>query len=267
MQRHRQNPLQEGLENAVTLAGKLALDHFGKDIPIETKADGSKVSRADYAVNTLLEEKLRPLDPDIAWLSEESPKDPDRLTKPRIWIIDPIDGTSSFLNHDPDWTIVAALVENGEPVLAAIYNPVREELFTAEKGKGAALNGKPISTSETNDLGKARIITSKSHYNRTFKASEHGPERIWRCSMAYRIALVAAGMAEATLSLTPKNDWDIAAAHLLIEEAGGRISTPDGAKITYNKQQLTHKGVVAASNRLYTSLITLTKGATAPQNP
>jgi len=257
--------LSKALTDAVTKAGNLALDYFGKTIEIETKPDGSKVSQADYAVNNYLEQTLCPLDPAISWLSEESVPSNDRLDAKRVWIIDPIDGTSSFLDHKPDWTIVAALVENGHPILGVVYNPVHNELFQSQKGCGALLNGNPIKTSPTKHLKDAHIITSKSHFNRTFQDKTDQPSYKWRCSMAYRIALVAAGHVEATISLTPKNDWDIAAAHLILEEAGGKIGKPDGTPITYNNAELRHSGVVAATNTLYTSLIERTSVARPPQ--
>ena len=255
-----QIPMLEWLKAAVETAGKVALDYFGKEIEIETKPDGSKVSAADYAVNDSLEKQLRALDPSSDWLSEESPENPRRIHSDRIWIIDPIDGTSSYLQGNRDWTIVAALIENGHPVLGAVYNPVRSEMFLSAKGQGAQLNGVPITTNTTSELKEAHIITSKSHFKRTFKEAESElPSFGWRCSMAYRIALVASGQVDATLSLTPKSDWDIAASHLILEEAGGKISTPNGTPITYNNRDLRHEGVAASNNNLYTSIIQRTK--------
>ncbi len=250
-----QDQLFNGLKTTVQTAGELALSHFGKEIKIETKPDGSQVSEADIAVNDHLQSTLTALDPTIGWLSEESPPDTSRRDQQRLWVVDPIDGTSSFLRHEPDWTISVALVENNHPILAAIYNPPRGELYLAQKEQGATLNGDKLQTSEGKQLKDAEIITSKSHFNRTFKDISEKPSFFWRCSMAYRIALVAAGKVDATLSLTPKSDWDIAAAHLIIEEAGGQIGTASGEKISYNRQELRHPSVVAASNTLYSSII------------
>jgi len=253
------------LKTTVKQAGALALEHFGKDNEIEIKPDGSKVSAADYAVNEFLQTHLTALDPSIGWLSEESPMPEDRLTTSRLWIVDPIDGTSSFLNDAPDWTIVAALIENGQPVLSAVYNPVHDQLFLAQKGHGAQLNDKPIQASSTSDLNEAKIITSKGHFNRTFENQKERPSYFWRCSMAYRICLVASGDVDATISLTPKNDWDIAASHLILEESGGKIGTPKGKAISYNNRELRHVGVVAATNKLYTPLIEKTSQARGPK--
>lgn len=254
-------PKLKDLIPAIKKAGNVALDFFENPTGIETKSDGSQVSAADYAVNELLKNELLALDPTIAWLSEESPIDPNREQASRIWIIDPIDGTSSYLNGEHDWTIVAALIENNKPILGAVYNPIRSELFIAEKNKGASLNQVPIAISQTSNIANANIITSKSHYKRTFQEPDDRPSYMWRCSMAYRIALVASGQVDATISLTPKSDWDIAAAHLILEEAGGIIGTPDGAQILYNKPKLKHPGIVASTNKLYKSLIKKTAKA------
>lgn len=253
------------LETAIIKAGDVALNYFDKPIDIEIKPDGSQVSEADYAVNATLETELKALDPEIAWLSEESPIDPDRQKASRIWIIDPIDGTSSYLQGAKDWTVVAALIENNQPILGAVYNPIRSELFLAQKGKGATLNGQPICCSDTTELKDASIITSKGHFKRTFQDVGPHPSYKWRCSMAYRIALVASGQVDATISLTPKSDWDIAAAHLILEEANGSMGTPDGKPISYNNSELRHRGIVAATNTLYTSIINKTVNARPPQ--
>ncbi|GJM03800.1 MAG: 3'(2'),5'-bisphosphate nucleotidase CysQ [Rhodomicrobium sp.] len=254
-------PLYEHLQETVIRAGDLAGELFRKDIHIETKPDGSKVSEADYAVNEFLQQKLCAFDPSYSWLSEESPVTDERLDAKRTWIIDPIDGTHSFLKGDTDWTIVAALIEKGEPVLGAVYNPVLNELYMAEKGSGAQLNGIDISTNSSEHVKNAHIIASKAQFDRVFPDETTAPKRSWRCSMAYRIALVAAGKADATISMTPKNDWDIAAAHIILEEAGGQMTTQKGVKLRYNKPKLKHSGVVASSTPLYKNLIQITTAA------
>ncbi len=253
------------LKTIVKNAGAVALEHFGKPNEVKIKPDGSKVSAADYAVNDFLQTRLCALDPSIGWLSEESPLPGNRLDTSRLWIVDPIDGTSSFLNDAPDWTVVAALIENGQPILSAVYNPVHDQLFFAQKGQGALLNNEPIQVSSTVDLNKAKIISSKGHFKRTFENQKERPRYLWRCSMAYRICLVACAEVDATISLTPKSDWDIAASHLILEESGGKIGTPKGKTIRYNKHELRHVGVVAATNGLYDPLIEKTSQARDPK--
>lgn len=250
--------LYQHLQETIIRAGERAGEYFRKDITIETKPDGSKVSVADYAVNDLLKAELTAYDPRIAWLSEESEVSDERLDARHIWIVDPIDGTHSFLKGDKDWTIVAALIEEGEPILGAVYNPVQQELYMAEKGSGATLNGTPISVTDTENLKDTKIIASKSQFERVFSNDHERPNRFWRCSMAYRIALVAAGKADATISMSPKNDWDIAAAHIILDEAGGRMSTQKGISISYNKPKLRHSGVLASNSPIYKPLISLT---------
>lgn len=257
----QRSPLFTHLQKTMIAAGEQAGAYFRKNITVKTKPDGSKVSLADYAVNEFLHDALLGYDEHIAWLSEESPEDPARLTAERIWIIDPIDGTHSFLNGEPDWTIVAALIERGEPILGAVYNPVNRELYMAEKSEGAWLNDEKITTSDQAELNAAHIIASKSQFNRVFEEGQPAPKRSWRCSMAYRIALVASGQAEATISLSPKNDWDIAAAHIILNEAGGTMTTQKGVDFRYNKPKLRHSGVVATNTPLYTPIIEKTSAA------
>ena len=247
--------LKEDLKAAVERAGNLALDYFGKDLKIETKADGSKVSEADLAVNEVLKKELTALDPSIHWVSEESEMKNERLTAKRLWVVDPIDGTSSFLNHENDWTISAALVEDSKPIIGAVFNPPRGQFFLAKRGQGTTLNGAKVQTTTTKHLKDATVITSKTHFKRAFKEVTEKPDHYWRCSMAYRIALVAAGKVDATISLTPKSDWDIAASHLILEEAGGKISTAQGKEISYNQPELRHSSVVASTKSLYSAII------------
>lgn len=256
------SPIYQHLKQAVLKAGDLAMEYFGGDVKIETKDDGSKVSEADYAVNELLERELTSFDEGIAWLSEESPIDQSRLDKSRVWIIDPIDGTHAFLRHDPDWTIVAGLIEDNKAILGAVYNPVTNELYMAEKGCGATLNDTPIKVTDNKDMGKATIISSKPHFKRVFMEDRTPPSWSWRCSMAYRIVLIANGTADATISLTPKNDWDIAAAHIILEEAGGIMTTQNGDEMFYNKENTRHSSVVGSNKALYDSIIA--KSSIAP---
>jgi len=258
---HKEGML-DALKQSVSKAGELALEYFGKDVDIEIKKDGSQVSAADHAVNDLLKQDLSKIDPSIQWLSEESPIDENRLNAPYTWIIDPIDGTRGFLENQPDWTIVAALIEKNRPVLSVVYNPVKSELYSSEAGKGAFLNDKKITTSSTTDLSKAHIISSKGHFNRVFTEEDQKPStRTWNSSMAYRIARIAEGAADATISLTPKNDWDIAAAHLILSEAGGLMSTHHGKEITYNNKEIAHPSVVASTKSLYKTIINKTEQA------
>jgi myo-inositol-1(or 4)-monophosphatase len=123
------------LKTAVRDAGALALSYFRQEIAVQKKQDGSEVSEADLAANALLQRELEGARPDYGWLSEESEDNAKRLTRSRVWMIDPIDGTNAFLRHNPEWTVSAALVEGSEPVIGVVYNPARQEFFHAIKGQ------------------------------------------------------------------------------------------------------------------------------------
>jgi myo-inositol-1(or 4)-monophosphatase len=150
------------LKTAVEDAGKLAHSYFRQeqDLAVRRKHDGTEVSEADFAVDDLLKSTLLGGRPNYGWLSEETEDDPDRLEHRFVWMVDPIDGTNAFLRHVPEWTISAALVQEGKPVLGAVYNPATGEFFHAIRDGGAFLNDAPIHVSTRSDLEGALFIAS-----------------------------------------------------------------------------------------------------------
>jgi myo-inositol-1(or 4)-monophosphatase len=254
------------LTGAVRAAGALALSFFRNGVVGRSKADNTPVSDADLAVDEMLRERLIGERPGYGWLSEESVDNPSRLDAARVWIVDPIDGTRAFLAGTPEWTIAVALVENGQPVLAAVFNPATAEMFTARRGNGAYLNGVPISVTTPEDIAGCRMIATKGFFkHKVWTAPWPHTENTWFNSIAYRLALIAAGRADATLSLTGKSEWDIAAAALLVEEAGGRMTDAAGAALTYNKPSPRMNGLVAAAPRLHDLLVARTKPVAAKE--
>lgn len=253
----------EHLKGTVREAGSLAMEYFCQSPRSELKSDGTSVSEADIAVDRVLREQLLALDESYGWLSEESEDDRSRLEKSRVWIVDPIDGTRAFLKDKPEWTISAALVENGKPLLAAVYNPAKQEFFHALRGGGAYLNDKRLLVPDPVKLEKSRLAASATMF-RPGRWDTPWPdiETVWVNSIAYRMALVAAGICDGTVSLSRKSDWDIAAAHLLVEEAGGAVSTHDGTALTYNRVSTRHSSIVAAGPALHSALIERTSRAT-----
>lgn len=248
---------------AVREAGRLALSFFGKGPRVDLKADGTAVSEADLAVDAYLKKALRDADSSYGWLSEETDDDLDRLTKSRVWVVDPIDGTRAFLRDKPEWTISAALVVEGRPSLAAVYNPATGEFFHAAEGEGAFLNNSRITVTEPVALAGCRLAASATMF-RPERWQRPWPEMetVWVNSIAYRLALVAAGKCDGTVSLSGKSDWDIAAADLLVREAGGRVTTRDGGPFVYNQRSSRHSSIVAAGPVLHAELIARTSQAT-----
>ena len=244
------------LRQAVRAAGELALTYFRQQIIVNTKPDGSEVSEADLAVNAALKSALLTPRPSYGWLSEESEDDRERLKSRRVWIIDPIDGTRAFLRHLPEWTISAALIEDGVPVLGVVFNPAKQEFFHAVRGQGATLNGQRIHVSSKSTLEGARLIASGGLFKkRIWKEPWPEVETEWVNSVAYRIALVAAGHADATVSLSGKSEWDIAAAQLILEEAEGVITDHHGEALGYNRTSPRFKSIIAAPPKLHGALI------------
>jgi len=205
------------------------------------------VTTGDITVNSILQEELTKAFPEIGWLSEETKDNPERLKKERVWIVDPIDGTREFVQSIPEYAISVALVENGQPIMGVVLNPLKDEMYSAIKGKGAFLNGKRIHVNQTLD-DKPVIVASRSENKRgEWEEFKQVAEVIPTGSIAYKLALVASGDADATFSLGPKNEWDIAAGHLLVEEAGGVISDKYGQCFIYNQKETLVDSIVGIS--------------------
>ncbi len=244
------------LKGAVRDAGKLALGYFRKAVEVKRKLDGSEVSEADLAVDAELKTSLGSERPSYGWLSEETEDAAARLDRRLVWMVDPIDGTNAFLRHIPEWTISAALVENGIPVLGAVYNPATEEFFHAMRGEGAFLNDEPISVTGRSDLSGSLIIASGGLFKkRIWQTPWPEVETRWVNSVAYRLARVAQGRADATLSLSAKSEWDLAAGVLLLEEAGGTATDHRGETFVFNRPVPRFQSLIAAPPKLHAKLV------------
>jgi myo-inositol-1(or 4)-monophosphatase len=244
------------LKQAVVDAGQLALGYFRKELVVNRKLDGSEVSEADLAVDAALMHTLGGSRPAYGWLSEESEDNADRLERRFVWMVDPIDGTNAFLRHVPEWTVSAALVESGKPVLGIVFNPATQEFFHAIRGQGAFLNEAPIKVSDRSGIEGALIIASGGLFKkRIWKEPWPGVESRWVNSVAYRLALVAAGRADATLSLSAKSEWDLAAGVLLVEEAGGAVTDHHGHSLRFNLAVPRFPSLIAAPKPLHAKLI------------
>jgi len=238
--------LLEPLADAVRDAGALALQSFGQPVRTWYKNGNSPVSDTDLAVDTLLRERLSVLDPAGGWLSEETEDDSARLATPDVWIVDPIDGTRAFLAGLPDWTISVALARRGRPILAAVYAPVSDEMFLAAAGHGATRNGRPIAASRGEELGGARVAGPKRYLESLAAVSPQIVPVPKVHSLALRLTRVAEGVLDAAFASNHSHDWDLAAADLLVHEAGGALTTFGGEVLAYNRPVPTHGALVAA---------------------
>ena len=219
--------------------------------------DRSPVTEADIAVNDLLHQQLTALCPGAGWLSEETAEIPSSTTL--MWIVDPIDGTRAFISGRADWSISVALVEDGRPLVAALYAPVSDEIFLAARGTGATLNGTPIKANEGDGLRGAKIAGPKRYLDRFSSLAEGTLAQPKVHSLALRLARVAQGALDAAFSSRGSHDWDLAAADLLVHEAGGALTDFTGRPLKYSGSQAVHGALIAAGQPRHDALIVLVR--------
>ena len=239
------------VKTAVRKAGKVILRVAKGDIETQRKADQSPLTVADLQANEILHNALMGDFPDYGWLSEETRDEPVRLEKQRVWIVDPLDGTREFTMSIPEYATSVALVDNGQPILAVIYNPCTDELFEAVAGHGTKLNDKSISC-DHELTGKPLVEVSRSDMEKGRLAAFEDQLNVQPCgSIAYKLARLSAGCADSTLSVTPKNEWDIAAGILLVNEASGKAVDLDGLPFIFNQADTLVNGVIATNQQAY----------------
>ncbi|HET7085060.1 MAG TPA: 3'(2'),5'-bisphosphate nucleotidase CysQ [Rhizomicrobium sp.] len=245
------------LEDTVREAGAIARKFYGGDYKKWNK-DGSPVTEADLAVNKFLCDRLTAARPDYGWLSEENADDPARLSKREIFIIDPIDGTIAFLKNRPHFTICAAVVVEGRPSCGVVYNPISDELYSAQAGNGAQRNGMAIRVGGRGRLEGCAMLGDRTALTQPPWPAMHVQSRN---SVAYRLVLVADGSADASVSLTAKREWDLAAADVILHEAGGLLTDANGAALLYNKPATRQPSLVAANPVLHQEIVTLLRNS------
>lgn len=241
------------LIDAARSAGRVATGFVGPDAASWDKPGGAgPVTEADIAVNDMLEHRLRTARPEYGWLSEETEDSADRLSKDKVFIIDPIDGTRSFVEGSRTWAHALAIAHHGIVTAAAIYLPMRDKLYSAEAGQGAFLNGSPIQPTGAADLTGAQVLAARPNL-----AEHHWPrgvpkiDRAYRPSLAYRLALVAEGRFDAMLTLRDSWEWDIAAGDLILREAGALCTDKTGAPLQFNNPRPMLNGVISGGRKLH----------------
>ena len=233
-------------------AGELALAAREDGLRIWSKEGGSPVTDADLAVDALLKERLGAARPDYGWLSEETVDDPARLTTTRQFVVDPIDGTVAFMKDKPWFAVSVAVVENGRPIAGVVHAPALNETYAALLGGGATLNGVAISPSDTDDLEDAAMLGDAKMFVHPAWTNPWPAMRVEsRNSIAYRLCLVADGRFDAAIALSPKNEWDLAAADLICERAGAVLTDHLGRNFTYNRANPLLPSVVCANRALH----------------
>jgi myo-inositol-1(or 4)-monophosphatase len=239
--------------SAALEAGEILKRHWHeRGFTVNEKSWDNPVTTADFEADHKLKEILHNGFPEYGWLSEETADNSDRLARERVWIVDPLDGTKEFIKGVPEFVVAIALAERGLAVLGVTYNPIKRELFWGGRGLGCHLDDASVHVTTTTRLADATVLASRSETARgEWKAYEGLIKAQAVGSVAYKLALVAAGRADATFTLKPKSEWDVAAGAALIIAAGGRITDIDGNDLRFNRPSVKLKGLVASNGLLH----------------
>lgn len=251
------------LKNAVLEAGALALAGLGKtNLKTWLKRGVEPVSEIDLAVNDLLKKTLMEARPDYGWLSEESTDDFTRLDKNFVWVVDPIDGTRAFIKGTKDFSICVALLKGDRPILSVLFAPARDEFFSAMKNRGAFLNNNKIQVGTASRIPGMKLQGDEGYFKNVKRWQTPWPEMTFGKyqSFALRIASVAAGNFDAAISARPKSEWDVAAADLIVTEAGGMCCDGEGKAFVYNQENTRLAEIVATIPGLLPEILERMKG-------
>jgi myo-inositol-1(or 4)-monophosphatase len=242
---------------AARAAGNILHGHWRRGgYQISSKGKDNPVTQADLEADRALKRLLHDPFPEYGWLSEETADSEARLHCQRVWIVDPLDGTKEFIQGIPEFCVAVALVEEGHPVLGVTYNPITREMFWSARGMGCHLNGEPVRVTRTRALHRARVLASRSETARGEWEVFHGQLKVSPTgSVAYKLALVAAGKGDATFTRSPKSEWDIASGAALLAEAGGTMTDIHGALIRFNQRHVKVAGMIADNTLLHEELV------------
>ena len=246
-------PYERELEIALAAAreaGEILLRHYRGDGEHWEKSADNPVTLADLESDRAIAARLRAAFPADGLLSEETVDDPDRVTKRRSWIVDPMDGTKEFVGRIPEFAVSIALSEEGEPVVGVILNPVVGVAVWATRGGGAYRDGTRVRVSACPELAKAVVIASRTEISRERFSPYAGWFRELRPvgSIAWKLACIASGDGDLNVSVAPKNEWDVCAGDILVREAGGVYLAFDGSRRRYNQRRTLIEASMAAGS-------------------
>ncbi|MGH7781931.1 MAG: 3'(2'),5'-bisphosphate nucleotidase CysQ [Candidatus Binataceae bacterium] len=257
-------------KKAARAAGEILRGHWHRGgYTIGSKGKDNPVTQADLEADRTLKRMLHEPFPEYGWLSEETVDSADRLKRRRVWIVDPLDGTKEFINGVPEFCVAIALIEDGEPILGVTYNPIRREMFWGARDLGCHHNTRRVRVSRTRMLHRARVLASRSEAARGEWQVFHGRLIVSPTgSVAYKLALVAAGKGDATFTRSPKSEWDIASGAALIALAGGTITDIRGHKLSFNNRNVKLEGLIADNTLLHKQLLEVApRPPIAPSHP
>ncbi|HEY7221612.1 MAG TPA: 3'(2'),5'-bisphosphate nucleotidase CysQ [Candidatus Binatia bacterium] len=234
-------------ERAARAAGSTVMGLFKGKFDVREKSKNNPVTTADIEANRIIRETIVEAFPQDGWLSEEDQDNSDRLARSRIWVVDPIDGTKEFIEGVPQFAISIAFVVDGRPKIAIVYNPAKGRFYRAAVGQGAYLNDRTIRVSSRSEINGASLLVSRSEPQRKFQVFVDHCNIKPVGSIAYRLAKVAGGDGDCTITFRNIHEWDICAGVLMVEEAGGKVVDGEGKTMNFNRELPKHRGVVAAN--------------------
>lgn len=233
------------LRSAAVTAGIIAAGYFRRDMKHWTKEHNSPVSEADIVLDKFLHSTLTTARPDYGWLSEETVDSADRLTRSRVFVVDPIDGTRGFIKGEDSWTVSLAVVEDGTPIAGVVYAPARDEMYEASRGGSARLNGQPLARQKVPGR-TAPLIPAPGAVHQELQAGgleyTRGPAYP---SLAYRLVQVATGRLDAAVARRGAQDWDVAAAAVILSECDLPLEDVCIGALRFNQPEIRH-GALAA---------------------
>ena len=237
-------------QEAAALAFASWRDGAAPDAKVWEKSKDNPVSDIDIAVDALLTTRLRAILPEAAWLSEETIDDPSRLDARLLWLVDPIDGTRDYVRGRSGWCVSVALVADGLPVFAVMAAPAQDKIWIAASGEGVICNGTLLSGSIRQDFSGARVPADDLPRVDSDLVTVDKPN-----SIAMRMTMVACDRADLVATLRWGNEWDIAAAHLVAQEAGGVVTDALGQTITYNKRAPLDFGLICCAPGIHKAAV------------
>ena len=250
-------------EEAAREAGMAGMGLFKGKYDVQEKSKNNPVTTADLEANRIIRDKIKKNFPQDGWLSEEDQDTSRRMSLDRVWVVDPIDGTKEFIEGIPQFAVSIAFVVDGRPMVAIIYNPAKDRFYKAAAGQGAFLNGQAIWVTRRDDVDGALLLVSRSEPQKRFQGFVDHCEIKQVGSIAYRLAKVASGEGDGTVTFRTIHEWDICAGVLMVLEAGGKVIDGNGEAMLFNRELPKHRGVVAASNGLADGLQALWREAMA----
>src|SRR5271165_3237203 len=239
-------------KKAALAAGKVLASYWRtRAYEVNSKGRGQPVTEADLEADRTIKQIIKTAFPRDGWLSEETADSPDRLAKSRVWIVDPLDGTKEFINRIAEFSVAIALSHDGAAVVGVTYNPIKREMYSAARGLGCFLGSKRVRVTRTRVLKRAMVLASRSEIARGEWQVFDGVVGVSPTgSVAYKLAMVAAGKGDATFTRSPKSEWDIASGAALIAEAGGTMTDIDGKPLRFNQSNVKLHGLIASNGIL-----------------